>query len=71
MTQYKLEYLKRSLYLSQKIKDDKSLRTDKQIEDRLLTQCALMEEFLKEQRALDQYHEWRRDQYVDDEAYAK
>ncbi|EKS08860.1 hypothetical protein [Leptospira santarosai] len=71
ITQYKIEHWKRSLYLSQRIDDKNSLRTDKQIEDRLLTRCALMEEFLRERSALDQFHEWRRDQEVGDEAYSQ
>ncbi|MCL8268151.1 MULTISPECIES: hypothetical protein [Leptospira] len=71
MTQYKLEYLKRSLYLSKKTTSDNSLRTEKELIDILLTRCALMEEYQKQHDISDQFYDWRMDQNIGTEAYTR
>ncbi|AXR64532.1 hypothetical protein [Leptospira mayottensis] len=71
ITQYKLEYLKRSLYLSKKMKSDHSLRTETEIIDILLTRCALMEEYQRQHDISDQFDDWRKDQNIGIEAYTR
>lgn len=71
MTQYKLEYLKRSLYLSKKMKSDNSLRTNPEIIDILLTRCVLMEEYQRQHDISDQFDDWRKDQNIGIEGYTR